>query len=262
MSHQTLYFQRPASFSEQRYPFRDSATMRSADGVVVPGAIFQDARVYVQGASADQYVSRIELTDAGVAVVVNDASRPIASGVWSSGKTIRLLDDLGRETGVFYGAFSGLEGLASAGPLLFNRAALPLVPSCITSLPADGVDALVDGTGAAVYGDIWLVGGPGVRLEVDGQAIKVHLTGDRLFVRRACAVNSDEVPVRTALKQIEVLDENGDSLGFVGPDVFGNAMILPGDGESAAPGAGQEDNPIRLVPIPNGLQIQMLNTLG
>jgi hypothetical protein len=261
MTRQTLYNQTPAALDKQRYPFRDSATMRSTSGVAIATEIFLDARVYA-GSQADQYISLIELADTGVRVVVSDRAGPIAAGVWVSGKTIRLLDDLQREVGVLYGNFAGLEGLLSDGPLTFSRLALPFVPSCVTTVGGDGVDALLDQNGNWLIGDVWLVGGPGVRLEVDGNEVRVHIIGDRLFTRRACLANPGETPARSSLKLIEILDADGEVLGTLTPDDHGNVLLLPGDGETAAPGAGQADNPIRITGIANGLQLQMLNTLG
>lgn len=176
--------------TESKYPFADNATL--TNGVdVIPKSLFVDARLFVIGGGARQYLSRIAGGVEGATIYVSDENEEtIASGYLdfsAIGGTVELLDVYGRPAGVLVGEEEQLATLTSwtAENHDFGIEETEFTATVVVPTPQVGVRGfLVEGVLFA--GDVWMVGEQGVFLTLDGEYIRVDIVGDPRARQRFC----------------------------------------------------------------------------
>jgi hypothetical protein len=199
--------------SDSRYPFNDSATLKSRDGFYIPKNCFVDVSVYTINGAVGVFISSIELNNNLVTIRLTDSARQntcsasyapleLASDDFTP---LPLIDKYGRPAGIIIGLTEGLN-LLSGWPLgvhTFTQAATELVASAVVPAQEPGVRGLLEPSGGLLTGDVWLVGEKGVVLRAEADnTIRVDIVGEPLF------------------KRIQCLDETGNPVGDFTPKTF------------------------------------------
>ena len=176
--------------TKSKYPFADSATLNNGTDFI-PKSLFVDARLFVIGGGARQFISQVTVATEGVYIYISDENEEIiASGyveLASITGTVELLDAYERPAGVLVGEVSQLATLASwaAGDHTFEIDETEFTATVVVPQPQIGVRGfLVEGKLFA--GDAWIVGEQGVFLTLDGEYIRVDIVGDPLARQRFC----------------------------------------------------------------------------
>jgi len=255
--------QNPGQHGNANYPFNDNASMKSRSGEVIPKEAFVDARIYVPGGIEGQHISRIEVDGGNVKVHISDTLNELATGTYSgSGDTITLIDKYDREVGLLLGNPTLLAGLAPSGGVLeFSETALAFVPVTTPPQPQLQVTGVLDANDNLLAGDVWLVGEKGVVLAASGNTITINVVGDPFFTRRACTaeVTATSYQAPRPLKSIIVKDRTT-TVGTLTPDTHGNVQFEIGQGETAGPGTGADDNVIRMQAIGAGIMLSVVGS--
>ena len=207
--------------TESKYPFADIATLTNGADVIPP-SLFADARLFVIGGGARQFLSRISVGIDSVAIFISDESEEVIAvgelDFINVGETIALFDAFGRPAGVLVSTIEQFATLASwsAGDHDFTIAQTEFTATVVVPQPQIGVRGFV-AEGKLFAGDVYLVGEQGVFLTLDGEFIRVDIVGDPRSRQRFCEqLFSFEQPwfVRTINKHA--------------PDEFGDFKILAG----------------------------------
>jgi hypothetical protein len=182
---------------DSRYPFSDTATLRSNTGFFIPKNCFVDAHLYPIGGGAGAYLSSISVANDRVTINFSDPSntnactgiyRPLDLGE-NKHVSVALLDSSNRPAGVFVGLVSELRLLSGwpIGTHTFTPAATELVGTAVSPAQEPGVRGLIGPSGELLTDDLWLIGDRGVVLRVLAEnTIQVNIVGTPLFKRAEC----------------------------------------------------------------------------
>lgn len=259
----------------RRYPFLDEALM--TDGIrFIPDSWLLDARLYPRG-------------------VYEGYDKVFIGAIRRQNSQIRIYFTVSNTIDIAYADFSFLSSSDSievrnindntiAGILIvnpettrlfanfenttvrFSNKVFPFCPSVIQPIPSPQVTAFQVDTGDVLSGDVWLVGGPGVHLEVENNKIIINFVGDPLYKRVNC--DQEEIAeLKQFLKTITPL-WNGDSgiqdyppfatgVGTIGPissDPYGNFNLSAIPPDSVI---GRGNNPLRIYAEGNKLVIEV-----
>jgi hypothetical protein len=265
----------------RRYPFTDEALM--TDGTrFIPDSWLLDARLYprdVYEGYDKVFIGAIERQNSQVRLyftVSNTIDIAYADFDFLSEDTtfeVRNIEDdtiagilvVNPETTRLFSNFDTTT-------VRFGNKIFPLCPSVLQPIPAPQVTALKADTGGITSGDVWLVGGAGVHLEVESDKIVINFVGDPLFKRVDCE-QEEVVEEKRFLKTItpQWYGETGGvqgsppfapDVGVIGPiaaDPYGNFNI------SAIPPDNVLDignNPLRVYPLEGRLVIEVAGLTG
>lgn len=235
---------------DSRYPFVDTASLKSVDAVFEIGReAFIDAVIHTINGENGAYISSVTVTAQTVTIWIGDsAASKICSATFPTvgGQTITeltLIDTYGRPAGLLI--VDGVEISKFAGwPLGDHRFAVnaaQFVASVVIPAKEPGVRAVLPATKELMTDDIWLIGDRGVIIRAEGDhVIRVDITGEPLFDRFLCEP-IDKFTPPTFVKTI-----NGCS-----PDIYGNFLIT-------ASNLQVNDPALRVYPQNNALVIDML----
>ena len=233
-----------------KFPFAHNATLTNGT-VSFPASAFVDMRLHLIGGGVRQYVSQVERTDTQYIFTFSDGVNTLATATLNvvdmpTLTRIDIVDTLGRAGGVIVTTPDRITALASlpGGIQEFDQEQTEIDAVCVTPMPQQGLRSFRTPAGEAAFGDVWLVGGQGVVLEVpestaEGATIRVNATGDTLFKRLQCESTGFDVPC--FLKTI-----NG-----ISPDEYGDFKIK-------ICGLLASDTVLRIVPGDAGLNISVV----
>lgn len=173
------------------FPFADRSSLVSTGGLVLDPELFIDAMLYPPLNSDPLYLSAVVISETTIRFEVSSIYTP---GVVCSGEVefdaavAELFDPAGRHAGLLLIDAARLPQFRtwSLGTHTFDVDASTFVVTCVSPEKRLGVTGLADTAGAAVAGDVWLVGERGVTLTVEGGVVYVHVVGDPLWRRRVC----------------------------------------------------------------------------
>lgn len=196
--------------SDSRYPFSDTATLRSNTGFFIPKNCIVDLNIYLINGDAGAFLASVVVAQDRVFLNFSDFSRQhtcvgiFTPSAFAENKyvTIPLEDVYGRPAGVLIGSGAELRVLSGwpQGPHTFVTAATELTASTVTPAKETGVRGLIGPAGELLAGDVWLIGDQGVVLRVlNDNNVQVNIIGAPLF------------------KRIQCLDENGAPVGDFTP---------------------------------------------
>lgn len=229
---------------DSKYPFTDSATLTNGADVI-PSTLFVDARLFVIGGGARQFLSRIRGGTDGTTVYISDESEDIiASGFLdfsAIGDTIELKDPYDRPAGILVSSSEQLATLSSwtVGDHDFTIDQTEFTATVVIPQPQVGVRGFL-AEGQLFAGDVYLVGEQGVFLTMDGEYIRVDIIGDPRARQRFC-------------EQLFSFDQPQflRTINGYGPDEFGDFKIL--SGYQLAP-----DTALRLELQSNGIGLRLI----
>ncbi len=249
-----LYPQFRDEQSASRYPFADSASLKTADGAFNIGAdTFIDAVFFPIGGALQLYIAAIVVSTQKITFVVGDnVNAALISGSYAPNSVfespdnscIEFFDDYGRPAGCMLSSqislakFSGL----SPGTYNFTPAATEFVATVVIPANEPGVRAITPSSGEFLTGDICLIGDHGVVLRKEGaNVIRIDIVGVPLFKRALCEIGGGGLlPPSQYLKTI-----NG-----CGPDEYGS-FTFTATGHATPTG----DTILRVYPDNNVLMI-------
>lgn len=225
--------------SANRYPFADSASLISTDGLKIDNDMFVDASFFGIGVGRQVYLSSVTISAQTATLTIGDASNvtqltgsydilnPPDNGV------VNFVDAYGRPGGILLatptvrnedGTIQQVSTLSrfsawNPGQHRFNNDTTEFVSTVVIPANEPGVRALTPETAQLQTGDVWLVGKNGIVLRAEGEhVIRVDIVGVPLFKRLVCAPQT-EFPTKNFLRTI-----NG-----CGPDEYGNFIITATD---------------------------------
>ena len=249
MADRILYPEYRDALAPTKYPFSDSATLTARTGVTLPRDAILDASLYPPGDPTGCYLSKVTVSPAGIELVLGTPSNAaIATASIPAGivpPTVAFTDRRNMPCGIlvpnpdtFGGLFSWPQETHD-----FDRLATPFVASCLLPTPIFGVRSLVVDDQYLV-GDVWLVGGDGVVLDLDDRdpenpRLLINCVGDALFLRRRCECD----PSATLPWAIKTIN------GWP-PDEYGNFFLVRGHHDA-------EDSILRITPLQDGLKISL-----
>jgi hypothetical protein len=236
--------------SDSRYPFIDTATLRTGNLEIGRTAIV-DAVLYPIGGIARAYISTIEVTTQTVTIWIGAQNNnkickaefsAVSSGVLED---LPLVDNYNRPAGLLL--VDGIEIAKLAGwpqgSHVFRATTTEFVSSVVIPAQEPGVRAVLPATDELMTDDIWLVGDQGIVVRgISEQVIRIDIVGEPLFRRLLCGpINQFDPP--QFVKTI-----NG-----CPPDIYGSFIITATD-------INVEDTALRVYPENNGLRIDLLGT--
>lgn len=176
-----------------KYPFADSATLRTTTGLTIEPDLFLDAAVYPIGGRERQYLAAVAVGPRSVTLTVGDATTPVLArstfDPLAPPDLLELSDPYGRPAGVLVSDATRLA-VFQTWPLQEHRfaaTATEFAASCVTPMPAVGVRGFTTPDGTLFTGEVWLVGEDGVVVRRDGdETVRIDVVGDPLFRRRLC----------------------------------------------------------------------------
>lgn len=235
--------------SDSRYPFKDTATLRSTDGLDIGRATFIDAVIHVINGVKTAYISSINVTPQTVTIWLGDgAITKLCKAEFSAaGGTnvteLNIVDNYNRPAGLFVVDSVEISKFAGwpQGEHTFRPAATEFVATVIIPAQEPGVRAVLPPTEELMTDDIWLIGDQGVVVRGESETvIRVDIVGEPLFTRFLCGpINKFEPP--RFVKTI-----NG-----CPPDIYGNFTIT-------ATNLSAKDAALRVYPENNTLKIDLL----
>lgn len=208
------------------YPFADSATLLSEEGVTFDRDSFDDARVYLVGAQGRIYIPRINIDGSIVTIYIGDTvSGELGYAQYDYDvpplSDLEIVDLYGRPAGILVSSeerFAAFGTRFSQGDTTFTVEATEFAPSVACGFPSDGVWGLILDDGNILSGEIWLVGEDGVVLYEEDGHIRIDVMGDPYAILKACEDLGQPLPTFCGLKTI-----NG-----ISPDQDGDFKLLPG----------------------------------
>lgn len=224
-----LYPQFRDEQAESKYPFSDSASLRTAGGTfTISNDTFIDAVFYPIGAVGRVYISSIEITAQTVTFNVGDQNTLILlTGSYDllnppTNGFVQFFDGYGRSGGALLSTPLKLAIFSTlpVGTYVFSSTATEFVAGVVLPANEPGVRGLRADTDELLTGDIWLVGDQGIVVRPDSApgVIRIDIIGEPLFKRFVCEPLGSFKP-KKFLKTI-----NGR-----GPDEYGNFTITATD---------------------------------
>ena len=235
------------------YPFSDAATLMSEQGVPLDRDVFDDARIYLVGASGRIFIPRINLTGSIVTIYVgSEDSGELGYARYdynSPPEDLGVLDMFGRPAGIFVSDGRRLAALGTGfgrGDYDFRAEATEFAPSAVIALPDAGIWGILLDDGNVLSGEVWLIGENGVVLREEDGFVRVDVMGDPYAAAKECADLGRPFPVFCGIKTI-----NG-----ISPDANGDFKLLPGGNMSSG-------SILRISPNgPGRLKIRLLGVSG
>lgn len=230
---------------DSRYPFVDTATLMSTNGVVeVQRDTFIDAVFHIIGSTGNLYISRVKVMPRTITIYIGDeVTRELAYVSFSptpvqntvSG-ALQVYDMRNRPAGMLVTNAEKISLFAGwpLGDHTFDADATKFVPTVIIPANEPGVRGLTtDSTSKLLTGDVWLIGDNGVVFRYEGeqdgkQIIRVDVVGVPLFVRNQCQP-TDRFQPKNFVKTINNCP----------PDEYGNFTLT-------ATGQSVEDTVLRI----------------
>jgi hypothetical protein len=223
-----------AEHDNSNYPFEDGATLNNWEFSILPG-VFIDAVLYPLNTNSYLYLSSVTVTNTTVLITIGDANtQELCSGSFSLvdiPNNVVLSDANGRDCGLLISETMRLAAFA-AWPntrIEFEPSQTRFVAGVIKSPTSSAATALVVNDTEYQTGEVWLVGGEGVILDVitaagGKKAVRVHAVGDPLFKKALCSAEIYETPkfLRTLVVQ------KGGVTFNVTPNSLGDIQITVG----------------------------------
>lgn len=234
---------------DSRYPFKDTATLRSDTNLDIGRATFIDAVVHAINGQAGAHISAIEVTTQSVIIWIGDQSvAKICKAEFPAVGAVNitelpLVDNYRRPAGLLIvdsveiSKFTGWP----QGTHTFRQRATEFVATVVIPAQEPGVRAVLPPTQELMTDDIWLIGDQGVIVRAEGDTtIRIDIVGEPLFSRVICGpLNKFDPP--QFVKTI-----NG-----CPPDIYGNFTIT-------ATNLSANDAALRVYPENNTLKIDLL----
>jgi hypothetical protein len=233
------------------YPFADHATLTNSSGDAVDRDLFDDARLYPIGGTAGLYLGKISVDGSELTFHIYDLAGELATGVFDLGSPpaeVALYDAYGRPAGILVSdteRLGALAGIYGEGEIEFEQDQTEFAASVAVPLPDPGVRGVLLDDGNVLSGDIWLVGEDGVVLRMDGTQIRMDVIGDPYVQDKDCENEGSPLPQFCGLKSINQITPN--DAGDFKLRVGGNLV---------------EDPVVRIVPITNGVRVEMIGMKG
>jgi len=247
------FIQWRAANAAGKYPFATYTTLAN-DTVFIPDDTFIDARLYPVGGDESLYLSSVVKDGSEITIYVGTSTtQSLASGTYDSASPsaqITMEDTYGRPAGLLLTSeqlMLPLTGWAD-GTYSFSQEQTQFCASVVVPTSARGVRSLSGSrTGSKYSGDVWLVGGRGVTLEVDNSdpaepVITVHSVGEPLYKRATCEETGFSRPC--LLKTINSIPA----------DEFGNFIL-------GVCGVDANQSVFRIEPVTSGLQIRTIGRI-
>lgn len=188
---------------DSRYPFVDTATLVSEDGLVrIERDTFIDAVFHIINARNHIHISSVVVNSHLITINFSDeVNTNIAAASFSPTPVqatdtgaLPIYDTLGRPAGSIVASASNLSLFAgwAIGTYAFEQTATEFVASTVIPANEPGVRGVkTTSTPNLMTGDIWLIGDGGVTFRYAGvqdgkQIIRVDVTGVPLFSRYQC----------------------------------------------------------------------------
>jgi len=234
---------------DSRYPFTDTSTLVTDDGLDAGKNTFIDAVIHVIDGESRIYISAIVVGLNAVTIWLGDqVTSKICSATFQTvGETdiaeLPLFDNYDRPAGLLL--VNSLEIARFAGwpqgEHTFRPQNAAFVSTVVIPAQEPGVRAVRPPTEELLTDDIWLIGDQGVVVRAESETvIRFNITGEPLFQRFLCGpLNKFEPP--TFIKTI-----NG-----CPPDEYGNFIIT-------ATNLSARDAALRVYPENNTLRIDLL----
>lgn len=211
--------------SSSKYPFADSATLLSDNGIKIDNDLFTDASFFGVGVNERVYISSIVVTAQTVTITVGDAANSTrmtgSYSVFNPPETgvIAFTDLYGRPAGTLLIGKNECDRIKFStwpiGQHSFKITATEFVSTVVIPAKEPGVRAITPEPQQLQTGDVWLVGNNGVVVRAeDDRTIRVDIIGAPLFKRLICEPQTTFV-AKPVLRTI-----NG-----CGPDSYGNFII-------------------------------------
>ena len=220
-----------------KFPFRDDVTLTSYSGNFIPEDMFIDAKFYVTNEEG-LYLSSIKVQGNKLTFEVSTEADILATAeidVYSSSGLVVFYDSLGRQAGILVSLPENLQQFVGWGDGIhyFSREDTEFVASVSVPTSIKGVEGFLLPNGEFVSGDVWLIGGDGVILEVNdvvinGQNAKeivVNIVGDALFREKEC---EDKSTIPTFVRNIIFKVPSQCIHSRCYPDESGNIIISTG----------------------------------
>lgn len=202
------------------YPFDDRATLEADSGLLLSPDMVLDARLSVPGVAGRLGLTSVGVTLESATFVVGNADLPAAaSGTFDPRdppEVLPLADPLGRPAGQLVLNPPAVAPLQAwpPGTHTFADGAAEFVASAVEPLPAAGLEGFAVG-GVLLADDVVVLGHNGVAASAAGDSLRLDVTGDPLFRRRAC-LDAGEYTTPAFLRTI-----NG-----AGPDARGGFLLV------------------------------------
>lgn len=234
---------------DSRYPFKDTASLRSDNGLDIGRATFIDAVVHVINGVAGLYISSVAVTTQKVTIWLSDnATDKICKAEFDTfGATeiteLPLVDVYDRPAGLFIVDSVEISKFAGwpQGEHSFTLRATEFVSTVVIPAQEPGVRAVLPSTKELMTDDIWLIGDQGIIVRAEGETvIRIDIVGEPLFTRFLCGPLNKFVPPNF-VKTI-----NG-----CPPDDYGNFTIT-------ATNLSANDAALRVYPENKALKIDLL----
>jgi hypothetical protein len=179
---------------DSRYPFTDSSSLESPEGVSIDKDMFVDAVLYPIGYSAPIYLRTIAAEARLVTFTISDATNTMvvtgAVDPFGTDDDIVLTDNYGRPAGLLVCGPDNIARLQAwpLGTYNFDSNA-EFVASVVIPMPESHLSGFILPDGTMMTGDVWFVGENGVvvRYDSDDDAIRFDMVGDPLFKRALCS---------------------------------------------------------------------------
>ena len=197
-----------------KYPFADSASLSNSAGAGIALDLFDDARLYLIGALAGVYLSKISITADQVTFYVADSTGTLASGSFlftAAPEQVTLFDNYGRSAGVLVSTSSKLSALNSVyglGDVLFEADQTEFAASVVILLPNAGIRGVLLDDGNMLSGDVYLVGTDGIVVREENGTVRVDIIGDPYAFLRACQAEGFDIANFCGLKTINGISPN------------------------------------------------------
>jgi hypothetical protein len=232
---------------DSKYPFADTASLRSQEGLRIAADVFLDASLHPASRGTQLGIRQIDVAVGRVAITLGDsAAAALASASFDPlhvPDVLSFADAQGRTAGlvVLDTTQAALFQTWPTGRQRFLLGAAEFAVSVVQPLPVHGLAGVRLEDGTVLSGEIWLVGEDGVVVrEVDPGVIRVDVVGDPLSRRRQC----DDVGAFTAPRCLRTI--NG-----VPADERGEFFIVAG-------GNAASDTVLRVRPVADGLRFEIV----
>lgn len=235
--------------NDSRYPFKDTASLRSDSNLDLGRNTFIDAVIHAINSVAGVYVSAISVNTQNVTIWVGDstiaklckATYPVVGATEIN--ELQLTDNYGRPAGLLVVESVEISKFAGwpQGEHSFRPTATEFVSTVVVPAQEPGVRAVLPPTKELLTDDIWLIGDQGVVIRAENDTvIRVDVTGEPLFERFLCGPLNKFTPPRF-IKTI-----NG-----CPPDIYGNFVFT-------ATNLTVQDAALRVYPEANTIKIDLL----
>ncbi len=193
-----------AEHDNSNYPFEDGATLNNWEYSILPG-VFIDAILYPVNPTGSLYLASVTVNNTSVTIQLgDDATQELCSGSFSLvaiPNNVVLTDKQGRDCGLLISEAMRLAAFATwpNKTIVFEPSQTKFVANVVKSISTGNLTSMVVDQADYQSGEVWLVGGDGVILEVADvaggkQAVRVHAVGDPLFKKALCSAETYETP--------------------------------------------------------------------